>query len=77
MYIFPVEDAWRMNGSQNLNVKNAGINPPNGVVVNYYLKDFKDSSLVKIFVLDKNKKVISTLVQNLQVIRVKLKYQKA
>ena len=60
LYIFPVEDAWRMNGSQNLNAKNAGINPPNGVVVNYYLKDVKDSGLVKILVLDKNKKVISS-----------------
>ena len=60
MYIFPAEDAWRMNGSQNPDARNAGINPPNGVVVNYFLKDAKDSSLVKIFVLDKNKKVIST-----------------
>jgi len=60
LYIFPVDTAYGMNGSQNLNAKNAGINPPNGVVVNYYLKDVQDSSLVKIFVLDNNKKVIST-----------------
>ncbi len=60
MYIFPVEDAWRMNGTQNLNVKNAGINPPNGIVVNYFLKDFADSALVKILVMDTNKKVISS-----------------
>jgi hypothetical protein len=60
LYIFPVGDAWRMNGSQNLKVKNAGINPPNGIVVNYFLKDFKDSNLVKIFVMDQNKKVISS-----------------
>ena len=33
----------RMNGSQNLNAKNAGINPPNGVVVNYFLKILQDS----------------------------------
>ncbi len=32
------------------------MNPPNGIVVNYFMKDLKDSSLVKIFVLDKNKK---------------------
>jgi photosystem II stability/assembly factor-like uncharacterized protein len=56
--IFPAEDAYRMNGRQNLNVKNAGINPPNGVVVNYWLNDVNDSSLVKIFVLDKNKNII-------------------
>ena len=60
MYIFPVEDAYRMDGRQDLNVKNAGINPPNGIVVNYFLKDAADSSLVKIFILDKDKKVISS-----------------
>jgi hypothetical protein len=60
LYIFPIEDAWRTDGKQNLKVKNAGINPPNGIVVNYFLKDVKDSSLVKIFVLDQSKKVISS-----------------
>ncbi len=60
IYIFPADDAWRMRGSQNLNVKNAGINPPNGIVINYFLKDVADSALVKILVLDDNKKVIST-----------------
>lgn len=59
MYIFPVEDATRMNGWQNLNVKNAGMNPPNGVVVNYFLKNAGDSSLEKIYILDKDKKIIS------------------
>ena len=58
--IFPVRDAVRMNGSQNLNAKNAGINPPNGVVVNYFLKNFADSALLNIKVLDKNKNVIKT-----------------
>ena len=60
IYVFPIEDAYRMNGRQNLLVKNAGINPSNGVVINYFLKDVKDSSLVKIFILDKDKKIIST-----------------
>ena len=58
--IFPARDAVRMNGSQNLNAKNAGINPPNGVVVNYFLKNFSDSALLTIKVLDKNKNVIKT-----------------
>jgi len=56
--IFPAEDAYRMNGRQNLNVKNAGLNPPNGVIVNYWLNNVTDSSLVKVFVLDKDKKII-------------------
>ena len=38
LIIFPTDTAYRLNGSQNLNVKNAGINPPNGVVVNFYKK---------------------------------------
>lgn len=58
--IFPVRDAILMRGSQNLNARNAGINPPNGVVINYYLPNIDDSSLVKIIVSDKNKKVIKT-----------------
>ncbi|MEP6928043.1 MAG: hypothetical protein ABI834_10420 [Ginsengibacter sp.] len=76
IYIFSVEDAWRMKGSQNLNVKNAGINPPNGVIVNYYLKDFKDSSLIKILVLDKNKKVISSYSTKPSVDTVKIEVSK-
>ncbi len=59
LYVFPIEDSWRMNGSQNLTVKNAGINPPNGTLVNYFIKDFADSALVKILIMDKNKKVVS------------------
>ena len=58
--IFPVRDAVRMNGTQNLTVKNAGINPPNGIVVNYYLNNFADSGLVNVKVLDKNKNLIKT-----------------
>ncbi len=60
IYIFPTEDTWKMRGSQDLKVKNAGINPPNGVVINYFIKNIADSGLVKILVLDDNKKVIST-----------------
>ncbi len=62
--IFPVKDAVRMNGTQNLTAKNAGINPPNGVVINYYLKNFADSGLVNIKVFDKNKKLIKIFSTN-------------
>src|SRR5438046_5485888 len=58
--IFAVRDAVRMGGGQNLNAKNAGINPPNGVLINYYLKDVSDSGLVSIKVFDRNKKLIKT-----------------
>lgn len=58
LHVFPVNDAYRYDGFQNLNAKNAGINPPNGSVINYYLKQFTDSSKVSIEILDKNKKQI-------------------
>lgn len=58
IFVFPVLDAYRMNGAQNLNAKNAGINAPIGVVVKYYLRDMKDSDLVNITILDKNRKTI-------------------
>jgi hypothetical protein len=58
IFVFPVKEAARMGGSQNLNAKNAGINPPNGIVVNYFLKNLPDSGIVEISVLDKNKKLI-------------------
>ena len=60
IHVFPVTDAFRMNGGQNLNTKNAGMNPPNGVVVNYYLKNFADSGLLNIVILDKYKKAVKT-----------------
>lgn len=60
LYIFPTDTAYRLGGRQNLDAKNAGINPPNGIVINYYLKNVNDSSLVKIFVLDKDQKIIKS-----------------
>ncbi|MDE3213006.1 MAG: glycosyl hydrolase [Bacteroidota bacterium] len=60
LYVFPIDDAYRLNGSQDSNVKNAGINPPNGIVVNYFIKKATDSTLLKIFVLDKDLKVINS-----------------
>jgi photosystem II stability/assembly factor-like uncharacterized protein len=56
--IFPVRDAYKLKGNQNLKVKNAGIDPPNGVVVNYYIKNFADSGTVNIKVFDRDKKLI-------------------
>ncbi len=56
--IFSVKDAVRMKGTRDITVKNAGVNPPNGVVVNYYLRNITDSSLVNINVYNKDKKLI-------------------
>ena len=58
LHVFAVNDAYLFDGYQNLNAKNAGMNPPNGAVINYYLKNMTDSSKISIEVFDKNKKTI-------------------
>ena len=58
LHVFPVNDAYRYDGYQNLNAKNAGMNPLNGSVINYYVKNITDSSKASIEILDKNKKQI-------------------
>ena len=55
---FAVNDAYLFDGYQNLNAKNAGMNPVNGSVINYYLKSVNDSSVVSIDILDRDKKLI-------------------
>jgi photosystem II stability/assembly factor-like uncharacterized protein len=57
---FAVNDAYLFDGYQSNNVRNAGMNPPNGVVINYYLKEVKENSNVSIELLDRNKKLIKT-----------------
>jgi len=58
LYIYPVDTAYRLDGSRNPDAKNAGLNPPNGIVVNYFIRNVHDSSVVKIFVLDSAGQVI-------------------
>ncbi len=64
LYAFAVNDAYRFDGFQNPNAKNAGMNPANGSVINYYLKNIGDSAKVSIDILDKNKKLIKTFSTN-------------
>lgn len=64
LYAYPVQDAYRYAGLQNKNVRNAGINPPNGVVLNYYLKEATDSAKVDIKFFDANNKLIKTFSSN-------------
>jgi photosystem II stability/assembly factor-like uncharacterized protein len=58
LHVFAVNDAYLFDGYQNLNAKNAGMNPPNGAIINYFLKNITDSSKISIEVFDKNKKSI-------------------
>ena len=64
LFAFDISPAFRYNGNQNLKAVNAGINPVNGVVVNYFIKDLKDSSKVFITIKDENKKTIKSFSTN-------------
>jgi len=64
IYAFNVNDAYRFDGFQNLKPVNAGTNPPNGSVINYYLKEAADSAKVSIDIMDRNKKLIKTFSTN-------------
>ena len=66
LHVFDVNPAYRMSGggrffgggSGSVALRNVGLNPPNGVVINYYMKDVGDSTKLMVEVMDKNKKLI-------------------
>ena len=60
LFVFSVNEAYRFDGFQIPNPKNAGMNPPNGSVINYFVKSISDSAKVSIDILDKNKKLIKS-----------------
>ncbi|WP_462249910.1 WD40/YVTN/BNR-like repeat-containing protein [Ferruginibacter sp.] len=64
LFVYTVNDVFRFDGFQNLNTKNAGMNPPNGSSIFYYVKNINDSSKVSIEILDKNKKQIKLFATN-------------
>jgi photosystem II stability/assembly factor-like uncharacterized protein len=68
LHVFSNPSAWRIAGNQFAGnfgaARNAGANPPNGAVINYYLKDVKDSTKASLTLLDKNKKKIRTFAVN-------------
>ncbi len=74
LYVFAVNDAYRMEGYVNKDATNAGINPPNGVVFNYWLKDAADSSDVSITIFDKENKPIKTFSKDAKEESDKLKF---
>jgi photosystem II stability/assembly factor-like uncharacterized protein len=63
-HVFTPHPAYRMRGFGGRfdggTLRNAGMNPPNGVVIPYYLNDITDSTKVKVVVMDNNKKEIKT-----------------
>ncbi len=68
LYVFDVNPAYRMPGGGGRRGGGAGgtlppntaMNPPNGVVFNYYLKNVNDSTKLSVVLMDKNKKMIKT-----------------
>jgi photosystem II stability/assembly factor-like uncharacterized protein len=62
--VFAVNPAYRMQVSpfsQNFGMtRNAGINPPVGVVFNFYTKDATDTTKASVTIMDKDKKIIRT-----------------
>ncbi|TDW95770.1 WD40/YVTN/BNR-like repeat-containing protein [Dinghuibacter silviterrae] len=62
--IFPVADAWRMRGFGGRraagSTSNAGENPPNGSLFQYWLGGTPDSAAVSITIFDKQQKPIRT-----------------
>lgn len=67
LFVFNVNPAYRMPGGgrrgfrmQPTAMPNVGMNPPNGVVMNYFLKDVTDSTKLSIQIMDKNRKTIKT-----------------
>lgn len=64
LYAFPVNEVYRYGGYQQPSPRNAGMNPPNGPVINYYLKSINDSSQLSIQILDQHKKEIKTFATN-------------
>ncbi len=64
LHVLPVNEAYRMSGGVDSNIRNGGMNPPNGVVFNYYLKDITDSSVITLSILDQQGKKVKTFSRN-------------
>ena len=73
LHVFDVNPAYRMPGGGRRGgggrfgggeLRNVGMNPPNGVLFNYFMKNVADSSKLSIEVMDKNKKSIKIFSTN-------------
>ncbi len=64
LYVFNNNNAWRIAGNPfsgrfGAN-QNAGANPPNGAVINYFVKEVNDSTKASVSLFDKNRNKIRT-----------------
>ncbi|MEY5069685.1 MAG: hypothetical protein RLZ47_1547 [Bacteroidota bacterium] len=60
LHVFQPGESYRMAGFVNPNARNAGQNPPNGAMINYYLKQASDSTKLSIALYDAKNKWIRT-----------------
>lgn len=63
LHVYPVNTTYRMSsgGFRNFGApRNAGMNPPAGLVLNYYAKNVTDSTKASVTIMDKDKKLIRT-----------------
>jgi photosystem II stability/assembly factor-like uncharacterized protein len=62
LHVFDVKPAYRMQANPFAasfgTPRNAGANPPAGVVINYYVKEASDSVKALVTIMDKNRKMI-------------------
>lgn len=64
LHVFAVNESYRMEGYMQAKPVNAGANPPNGVVFNYWLKEVNDSTALTITVFDKKGAPIKTFAKD-------------
>ncbi len=65
LHVFDIEPAYRTQGGRGRfgrggGISNAGVNPPTGTIINYFMKEVDDSTKLSIEILDKNRKTIKT-----------------
>ena len=60
LYVFNPGETYRKEGFVNKNARNAGMNPANGVVINYYLKNVPDSANISVRLYDTANQLIRT-----------------
>ena len=58
LHVFNVQPAYRRQGGVDPNPVNAGKNPPNGVVLNYYASNVSDSTKIAVRIFDAEKKLV-------------------
>lgn len=71
-HVFPINSAYRLGstggggggGNFGGGLRNAGANPPNGAVLNYWLRDVNDSTRVSVDIYDNNRKLVRTYSTN-------------